>query len=140
MANSLYANMKNLMLGGGTHTFVDLNSDTIKAILHDDADDTVNLATDQDLDDVASAARVATATLTGLTVGTVAAGTFDADDAVFTSVTGDQAERVILYKDSGVTSTSPLIVSFDTFTSGMPVTPNGGNITIQWNASGVIAL
>lgn len=140
MANALYDNMKNLMLGGGTHTFVDLNADTIKVFLHDNADDTIVLATDQDLADVVAGAIVATATLGSLTVGTVAAGVFDAADTTFTAVTGDQAEQLVLYKDSGVGSTSPLIGRFDTFGAGMPVTPNGGDIVVAWNASGIITL
>jgi len=29
---------------------------------------------------------------------------------------------------------------YDTTGGGLPVTPNGGNITIQWNASGIFQL
>jgi hypothetical protein len=37
-------------------------------------------------------------------------------------------------------STSALICFLDTGVTGLPVTPNGGDITITWNASGIFAL
>jgi hypothetical protein len=39
-----------------------------------------------------------------------------------------------------VESTSPLALLFDTFGSGMPVTPNGGDIVVQWNVSGIFTI
>ena len=138
MANALYANYKNLLGGNGTHGFVDLDTDTIKLLLVDTADYTVNLATHQDHADVTGAGIVATSgALASCTFGVVAAGAFDHADTTLSSVSGDQSEAVIWYKDSGTSSTSPLICYFDTFASGMPVTPNGGNIIIAPHASGV---
>jgi hypothetical protein len=46
----------------------------------------------------------------------------------------------VIYKDTGTASTSPLIGYFDVVASGLPVTPNGGNITVTFNASGIFAL
>ena len=62
--------------------------------------------------------------------------TFDADDLVLTSVAGGQGsfDRVVIYKDTGTETTSPLICVLD-LTSA--ITPNGGNITIQFDASGI---
>jgi hypothetical protein len=60
-----------------------------------------------------------------------------ANSLTWTSVSGSQAAYVILYKDTGSSSTSPLLGYIDTAT-GLPVTPNGGNITINW-ASGQVA-
>jgi hypothetical protein len=57
----------------------------------------------------------------------------------FTAVTGDVSEAVILYKDTGVAATSPLIAYIDTAT-GLPVTPNGGDITVTVPASGWFSL
>lgn len=142
MANSLFQAYKQVALGDGAiagFTNVDWEGgDTIGAVLLDSADDTINVNTDQDLADILAAARVATANLANIAV-TAAAGTVtvDADDTTFPTVTGDQSEQVVLYKNTGVDGTSLLCVFFDTFSSGMPVTPNGGNITIQWNASGI---
>lgn len=132
---------KQVQLGDAAVTgfsMVNWESDTITAVLYDSADDTINVNTDQDLADFLAAGRVATANLANKAV-TAATGTatVDADDTTFTTVTGDQSEQVILYKNTGVEATSLALVFFDTFSSGMPVTPNGGNITIQWNASGI---
>lgn len=141
MANSLYLAYKQELLGdaaGSGHGVVNWETATIKQILADSADYTANVNTNQDLVDVPAAARVSTATLAGKTV-TVASNTatIDATDATHTAVTGDQSEVLVIYKDSGTEATSLLIVFFDTFTSGMPVTPNGGDILVQYNASGI---
>jgi hypothetical protein len=68
-----------------------------------------------------------------LTNKTVTEGVFDADDVTFSSVTGNQVTRILLYQDTGTASTSPLIALFDTAAAGLPITPNGGNITIAWS-------
>lgn len=137
MANALFTNYANLILGSGTHTLPDWDTDTIKVHLIDAADHTVNLATNIDEADVTDAAIVATATLASVTV---ASGTVDAADTTFTSVTGDQSEELYIWQDTTVDTTSPLMVYFDTFTAGMPVTPNGGDIDVQWSASGILSL
>ena len=42
-----------------------------------------------------------------------------------------------LYLDSGSDSTSALIAYlYSDYYSGLPITPNGGNITISWSATG----
>lgn len=60
-------------------------------------------------------------------------GTADADDITFTAVTGSQVTQFVIFVDSGASATSRLIAHFDTAT-GLPVTPNGGDITIAWDA------
>ena len=37
-------------------------------------------------------------------------------------------------------ATSPLVAYIDTGVTGLPVTPNGGDIAVAWNASGIFAL
>lgn len=135
MANGLYTAYKNAALGSGTP--VDLDADTIKVTLADSADYTPNLSTHDYLNDVAGAARVATATLSSKAI---AGGAFDSADPTFTAVSGDVCELLVLWKDTTVESTSPLIACYDTFSAGMPVTPNGGNIVATVNASGWFAL
>jgi hypothetical protein len=79
--------------------------------------------------------------MTTKTIGTVAAGVFDADDITFTAVTGAVSEALVIYIDTAVAGTSPLVAFLDTADiTGMPVTPNGGNITITFNASGIFRL
>ena len=141
MANSLFAAYKQETMGdaaGPGHGAVDWEADTLKAILIDAADDTIAVNTDADLADITAGAIVSTATLASKTaVLATNTMTMDAADTTFAAVTGDQAEQIVIYKDSGTGSTSLLIVFFDTFSSGMPVTPNGGDIVAQWNASGI---
>lgn len=141
MANALFLAYKQEQLGdagGPGHGAVDWEADDERIILIDSADDTININTDQDLADIASAARVATVALTGEAVTTSSnTATVDAADPTFSAVTGDQAEQLVIYKHTGTESTSLLIAFFDTFTSGMPVTPNGGDIVVQFNASGI---
>lgn len=135
MSNGLYVNFKNAALGSGTQ--VDLDTDTIKVILADGADYSVNLTTHDFLNDVAAAARVSTATLASKVV---ASGAFDSADPTFTAVSGDVSELLILYKDTGTESSSALIAYYDTFSAGMPITPNGGNVLASVHASGWFAL
>lgn len=129
------------MLGTGTR--VDLDGDTIRAMLIDHADDVPAPLTDDFIDDIAAGARTpAIASCPALatkTIGTVAAGVFDADDAVFTALSGDQCESLILFKDSGVEGTSALIAYWDSVT-GIPLTPNGGDVNVVFSASGIIAV
>jgi hypothetical protein len=66
-------------------------------------------------------------------------GLFDAADSTFTAVTGVTVEAIVLYvKNAGANTTWRLIAYIDTGVTGLPVTPNGGNIVITWNASGII--
>ena len=127
MANALYGLGRQAILEGG----IAILTDDIKCVLIDAADYTVSIDTDQYLDDIAAGARVATSG--NMTSKTSTLGVFDAGDITFTSVTGDQAEALVIYKDSGVEATSPLLAYIDTAT-GLPVTPNGGDITVTWDS------
>lgn len=136
MANALYVAFRNGVLGSHA-TRVDLDADTIKVVLIDHGADTPAPTTDDFYNDI-SAGLIGSmsSALTTKTIGTVAAGVFDADNVTFTAVTGASVESVNILKDTGVASTSDLIAYFDTGT-GLPVTPNGGDITVTWNASGI---
>jgi hypothetical protein len=125
MANALYDTGRNAFLTGD----IDWVADTIKVTLVDAADYTVNLSTHDFIDDVPSAARVATATLAGKSA---TAGVADANDVTFTAVSGDISEALVIWKDTGTESTSPLIAYIDTAT-GLAVTPNGGDINVTWD-------
>ena len=127
MANSLYNAGRQGFLDGS----IDWDTDDIRAILIDTADYTVNLSTHDNLDDIPGAARVAVSG--ALASKTVTAGVADAADVTFSAVTGDQCEALVLYKHTGTESTSRLIAYIDDAT-GLPVTPNGGDIQILWSA------
>lgn len=68
-------------------------------------------------------------------------GVFDGTDLTYAAVTGASVEAIVLYrKNAGANTTWPLIAYIDTSVTGLPVTPNGGNIGISWNASGIFQL
>jgi hypothetical protein len=135
MANAIYPKYKEALLSGASD--ISLTTGTVKAILIDTADYTYSAAHDM-LDDVPSAARVGTTA--AFANKTVTSGTFDADDATASLVTGDVSEAIIIYIDTGTESTSRLVAYLDTGVTGLPVTPNGGNIIMAWNASGIFSL
>lgn len=75
------------------------------------------------------------ATSSNLASKTSTSGIADADDVTFTAVAaGDACNHLVIARDTGVAGTSPLIAVIDTAT-GLPVTPNGGNIGITWDSS-----
>lgn len=137
MASGFYSTGIKAILDGD----VDLLADTIKAVLVDVADYAVNLTTHDFLDDVAAGARASngTGTLASKTT-TVATNviTFDAADLTLSAVTGDPSEAVVIYKDTGGAETTNQLLLYLELT--VPVTPNGGNITLVWNGSGLATI
>ena len=127
MANALYDKGREGFLDGS----IDFDTNNIKIMLIDEADDTIDLALDEDLADRAGASRVATSG--NLASKTVTAGVADAADVTFSAVTGDVSESIDMYQDTGTEATSRLILNIDTAT-GLPVTPNGGDITVTWDS------
>ncbi|EFG75297.1 hypothetical protein HMPREF0591_4797 [Mycobacterium parascrofulaceum ATCC BAA-614] len=108
---------------------INLSEDDIKPVLLDVADYAWDKATDEFLADIPSAARVAIGP--NLTGKTTTAGVFDATSPyAFSAVTGDPCEAVAYFKDTGDPATSPLLSYHDSAVSGLPVTPNGGDINI----------
>lgn len=126
MANTLYDYGRQLFLTGSINWL----TDNIKVTLVDTDHYTVDTATHQFLSSISSPARVATSA--NLSGKTATAGIADADNTSFTSVVGSRCEAIVVYKDTGDESTSPLIVYIDTST-GLPITPNGADIIINWS-------
>jgi len=139
MANGLYSLYKQ-NLGA---KLINMTVDDIRPILGDAGQYTVNLATHQYLSDVASGSRIAVLGA-ALTAPTFALGVFDSNDFVWTAVSGVQSEWVMLYdhngNGAGADTARMLIAYYDTGITGMPVTPNGGNINVTVNASGWFSL
>jgi hypothetical protein len=108
--------------------------DNFKLYLIDETDYTVNFTTDEFADDIATGAKVATSG--NLSSLTSTLGVADAADETFSSVTGDACDSIVIWKDSGVQATSPLLVYLDDpDVTGLPITPNGGDITVQWSGT-----
>ena len=133
MSNALYPKWKQALLEFTTNN--DLDGQTVKVALVT-AGYTYS-STDQYYSSV-SASVVGTPQTLGSK--TFTNGVFDAADVTFTSVTGSQVVSLVVYIDTGNAATSPLVAFIDTGVTNLPVTPNGGNIAITWNASGIFAL
>lgn len=137
MANALYDTFKADLLNNAAA--FDLGNDSIEADLIDSADYTFSAAHNEaagGATDVAAGAIVANVALSSLSVST--AGVFDSADFTWSSVTGDQSEAIILL--DGTLANDRLILFMDTGITGMPVTPNGGDINGTVNGSGWFAL
>jgi hypothetical protein len=144
MASFIYDILRINIMGEDTHTFVDLDDDTLGMFFVDEADDTPNQTSDQDVADRAGASQVpAFASAPNLANAAVTAasntGMLDADDLVFTSLSGDASESIDLFKDTGTDTTSVLISNHDDYT-GLPFTPSGGNVTLAFHANGIIRI
>jgi len=133
MANSFYAKGIEAFLEGSIAAL----SDTIKASLVSSASYTPNLTTDQYYNIIPGGAVIAAGV--ALASKTGSSGTLSAANTVWTSVSGSQAAYIVLWKDTLTPSTSPLIGLIDTAT-GLPVTPNGGDITAAWSSGQVFTL
>jgi hypothetical protein len=125
MANALYDTGRNAFLRGD----LSWNSHTFKVVLLSSSY-TVNLASHQYLTSIPGGARIATSI--SITTSLPGAGIADASDITFTSVTGSQVTQFVIYRDTGTEATSQLVAFFDTATN-LPITPNGGDISITWS-------
>lgn len=134
MANALYPKWKEQLLQFTANN--NLSAGTVKVALIDTGTYTYNSA--NQFWSSASSASVGTPQTIGSK--TFTDGVFDGADVTFTAVTGSSVEALIIYIDTGTAATSPLVAYIDTSVTGLPVTPNGGDITITWNASGIFAL
>lgn len=127
MSNALYDKGREAFLTAA----IGWVADDTRTILVDTGAYTVNLGTHQYLSSVAVGARIAVSS--AMSGKTATNGVADANDITFSAVTGASVEAVVIYKHTGSDATAPLIAYIDTAT-GLPVTPNGGDITVQWDS------
>jgi hypothetical protein len=123
MTNVLYDKGREGILDGS----ISVSADTIKALLATSAY-TPNAATHQFVSDLTGIVVRSSAFSTKTETG----GVFSAANITFSAVSGSAAAYLIIYKDTGTDSTSRLIAIIDTAT-GLPVTPNGGDINVSWD-------
>lgn len=138
MANAIYPIYKQNLLAGtsGYDLDNDTTDDGVYVALIDTGTYTYSSAHDfySDLSGIVG-------TPVRITTPTVTNGTFDGDNVTFTAVSGNQSEALVIYRhNAGANSTWPLVAYIDTSVTGLPVTPNGGDITVTWNASGIFTL
>ena len=135
MANGLYTKAKEGMLDGS----IIWTTDNIRAVLIKTASYTVNLSTDANLSDIPTAARIAVSPI--LSSRTATGGRADSADPSFSSVTGSgSVNGVVFYKDTGSEASSRLLAYFDTGITGLPFTPDGGDVALTVNGSGLFSL
>lgn len=140
MANKIYPKWKEALLQFTTNN--NLSSGTVKVALVDtgvytynDAHQFFDAGGANDVTDgvVGTPQTLSSKTFTG---GVFASGT----NPTFTAVTGASIEALVIYIDTDTPTTSPLVAYIDTGVTGLPVTPNGGDISVAWNASGIFTL
>lgn len=126
MANTLYDYCRQRFL----ESQINWMTDTIKTVLVSTSAYTPQTAVHQYLADIPISARIAGPVT--LTAKATTGGAADAADCTFTSVSGATINAIVIYKDTGTEATSPLIAYVDTAT-GLPITPNGGDIIVTWD-------
>jgi hypothetical protein len=140
MANALYPEWKQNLLAGTSGR--DLDNDTTDdgpyVALYDVGAGGAYDSADEFYSSVVAGEIGTPQRLTG---PTVANGTFDGSNVTYTAVSGASVEALIIYRhNAGANTTWPVVAYIDTSVTGLPVTPNGGDITITWNASGIFTL
>ena len=128
MANTLYDYCRQRFL----EAQINWMTDTVKVILVSTSAYTPQTAVHQYLADIPISARIAGPVT--LTAKATTGGAADAADCTFTSVSGSTINAIVIVKDTGTEATSPLIAYIDTAT-GLPITPNGGDITPRSEAA-----
>jgi len=128
MASAIYPFVKGVILNG----CLDLYNDVIEAILVDDS-----YVYSPAHDSITTIRNYQVGSPCVLTVTYIANGVFDADDATFTAVTTtteppQKVSGVVIYHNKNNSDSQSMpIVYIDC--SSTPITPNGSNITVQWD-------
>lgn len=142
MANALYPKWKEALLNTSTSASAVLTNTNVRTAFIDTGTYTYNAAHDfyNDLSGVYPNSR---ATGAALGTKTYTDGVFDAADVTFTAFSNGSVsvEGIVIYIDDGsADATSRLVAFLDTSITGIPFTPSGSDVTIQWNASGIFQL
>lgn len=127
---------------------INLTSDTIKVMLvdsgytpnadHDFVDNGMNDASDPSFNELSGTGYIRQ-TLGSKTFQESDAndrGEFDAADVTFEDIDAGTADAAILYVEGNDDTDSVLLAYIDD--GGFPRTTNGGDLTIQWNANGIL--
>lgn len=130
MANQVYPKALDKFLTGD----IDYVNDRIICLLIALDLYTPDFNNDEFLSSIPEDAVLSTELLTGKeTSGT---GVADADDITFTSVptngNGYDVKALVMVKDTGLRTTSPLMLFYDT-SPDLPVTPTGDDINVTWS-------
>lgn len=138
MANALYPKWKEAILQGTSGSALNGSGTTgVYVALVDTADYTYSASHEF----YSSISAGVVGTPVELTSKSYTNGLFDAADSTLTAVTGDPSEALVYYvRNAGANTTWRLVAYIDTGATGLPVTPNSGDISIVQNASGIFQL
>lgn len=127
MANALYAKAKEALLEG----LLDLTDNNIKVALVKNTY-SVNLNSDEFLSDISGSAIASSSNV--LSGKSTSLGIFDAENITIEDYGNSGFAYLVIYRDTGVASTSRLIAYIDTAT-GLPVSATADiiSITINWS-------
>ena len=137
MGNALYGLAREAFLGGD----LDWDANDIKCLLVDATDYSVSIDVDQycNKDTIPDAARVTNGLSGNFASKTKTLGVADAADITLSTVSGEQCEAIVIFQDGGdggvsQSGTNDRLIAYIDTATGLPVTPNGGDITIQWDS------
>lgn len=136
MATALYGKGRESFLKGE----IDWAGDDIKCLLIDSTDYSVNIDVDQycNKDTIPDSARVTNGLSANFAGKATALGVADANDIVLSAVSGEECEAIVIFLDGGdggvsQSGTNDRLIAYIDNATGLPITPNGGDITIQWD-------
>lgn len=128
MANAVYPKALEGLLSGD----IDLDANDIRCALVDTGTYTYS-ASHQFVSDVSTGIVARSGALASKTV---TSGTFDAADLTITGVSGATTEALVTFVHTGSDATARLLSYHD----GLTLTPDGGNVSVAWNASGIFSI
>ena len=133
MANALYDTGRNYFLNASINWVTTPVRMGFVSISNQPTAYVVSLVGDTVYASVPTGARVGFS-VASLGTKTTSAGIADAADSLMTAVSGPTVGAVLLFASTATANAAdwPLIAYIDTAT-GLPVGPNGGDITVQWD-------
>jgi hypothetical protein len=145
MANGVYQHGIKHFARGDMKWILDASptaaEDTLfQTALVDTADYTVNLASHEfrDTGTITAAAQEETSGAMTL-IDAAVDGVCDANDVVFTGTAGDPCEGILVFSGQPTPPANDLLVFWWDTAAGLPVTL-GGDVTVQWNSSGLATI
>ena len=140
MSNALYPKFKEALLNQAAGTAaINLSSDTNIKVALVNITGSTNAYTYSSSHQYFSSVSTNSAAVVSTNYATllnrvVTNGVFDADDQTFATVSGTNViGALVIFKDTGTASNSPLIAFLDAG-AGLPITPNGGSVTVSWDS------
>ena len=133
MANVLYDVGRNYFLNGSINWLTAPIRVGLLSISNQPTAYVFNASLDTVYASVPTGARVGFSSAS-LGTKTATSGIADGADSVFSAVSGPTVGAIVVFASTATANASdwPLIAYIDTAT-GMPVGPNGGDITVQWD-------